>query len=116
MRFAHDDYVVETFSPNAAVQPLRIRTLPGAVRRSEHLLNTHVLDVLPKPVTVDFVAITQQILWCCIPGKYLHHLLLSPCCSRVLCYAKVNDLSPVNREDQEYVESLEANRWNKKDE
>jgi hypothetical protein len=46
--------------------------------RNVHLFDAHVLDALLKMLTVDRVAVSQQIAWGCLPGKRLNELLCGP--------------------------------------
>lgn len=78
MILAEDGDVVEAFTANTPIQPLRVGILPRTVRRREHLFYTHVLDALPKPVAIDLVAVAEQVLRRSVPRESLYHLLRCP--------------------------------------
>lgn len=78
MVFAEDDDVVQTLSPYTAVESLRIRILPGPMRRSEDFFDAHVLDASPKPVALNAIAVAQQVPRHGVPWKCLNDLLRRP--------------------------------------
>ncbi len=53
--------------------------------------------------TIDAISIPYQIPRGGIEGKCLDHLKACPLGSRVPCDVEVNDTSPVERQNQEYV-------------
>src|SRR3989441_2707158 len=59
--FAKDEYVIQTLAPDGADEPLREGVLPRAVRRREDFTDAHALHALPEHVTVDRVAIAEEI-------------------------------------------------------
>ena len=59
--FAKDEYVIQTLAPDGADEPLREGVLPWAVRRREDFIDAHALHALPEHVTVDRVAIAEEI-------------------------------------------------------
>ena len=61
MFLAEDDDMVQAFTPDTSVQPLRVRILPRTARGGGHLLDAHILRSPAKPMAVDGVAITKQV-------------------------------------------------------
>ena len=59
--FAKDEYVIQTLAPDGANEPLREGVLPRAVRRREDFTDTHALHALPEHVTIDRVAVAEEI-------------------------------------------------------
>src|SRR6267143_4292869 len=59
--FAKDEDVIQTLAPDGADEPLREGVLPRAVRRREDFTDAHALHALPEDVTVDRVAIAEEI-------------------------------------------------------
>ena len=55
----HDD-VIETFSAQGPDRPFDVRSLPGAVRGDDHLLNAVCLHPFPKCQTVYAIPVTDQ--------------------------------------------------------
>jgi len=47
------DDMIESLSPDAADEPLRVRILPGRSRRDLHLFDTHIRNTCLKEHTVD---------------------------------------------------------------
>src|SRR5436853_1638725 len=58
---AQDECVIQTLAPDGANEPLREGVLPRAVRRREDFTDTHALHALPEHVTVDRVAIAEEV-------------------------------------------------------
>ena len=61
--FAQDEDMLEALAPDRADEPLRERVLPGARGRRQDFADPHAPDSLPEHVTVDAVAIAEQIGW-----------------------------------------------------
>ena len=59
--FAEDDDVIQALAPDGADEPLREGVLPWAVRRREDFTDAHALHALPEHVTVDRVAIAEEV-------------------------------------------------------
>src|SRR5216684_955641 len=59
--FAKDEYMIQTLAPDGADEPLREGVLPRAVRRREDFTDAHALHALPEHVTVDRVAIAEEL-------------------------------------------------------
>src|SRR5213596_4169299 len=53
--FAEDEYVIQTFAPDGADEPLREGVLPRTVRGREDFTDAQALHALPEHVTVDRV-------------------------------------------------------------
>lgn len=91
MVFVEDDDVVQTLSPYTAVKSLRIRILPRAMRWREDFFNAHVFDASPKPVAVDAIAVSQQVLRRGVPWECPHDLLGRSCRGRMFGYCEVKN-------------------------
>ena len=59
--FAKDEDVIQTLAPDRADQPLGEGVLPWAVRRRQDFTDAHALHALPEHVTVDRVAVAEEI-------------------------------------------------------
>ena len=59
--FAEDDDVIQTLAPDGADEALREGVLPRAVRRRQDFTDAHALEALPEPVTVDRVAVAEEV-------------------------------------------------------
>jgi hypothetical protein len=60
---AEDEHVIQALAPDRADEPLHERVLPRAVRRGESLLDPHALQAMPKWLTVDAVAVAEEVGW-----------------------------------------------------
>ena len=58
--FVEDDDLVQAFTPDTAIQSLRVWILPRALRSGEYLFDTHVPHSPSKPFPVDGVAVAQK--------------------------------------------------------
>src|SRR5207247_11342852 len=59
--FAKDEDMIQTLAPDGADEPLREGVLPWAVRRRQDCTGAHALHALPEQVTVDRVAIAEEV-------------------------------------------------------
>jgi hypothetical protein len=78
MLLVQDDHLIQTRAADAPNEALDIRMLPRTAPGNHHLLDSHVLDALPKSCPIDTVAIAQEIPRCLIPRKRLNDLLRGP--------------------------------------
>src|SRR5215510_10498887 len=78
-----DDQMVQTLSPDTADNPFRKRILPGTPHRRDHLFDPHSLNTVLEILSVDSVAIAQQISGSFIVGKGIDDLLSCPFGSRI---------------------------------
>src|SRR5438094_9919962 len=74
--FAKDEYVIQTLAPDGADEPLREGV--RAVRRREDFTDAHALHALPEHVTVDRVAIAEEIGRGGVVREGVHDLLGRP--------------------------------------
>src|SRR5438093_12620553 len=82
--FAKDEYVIQTLAPDGADEPLREGVLPRALRRREDFTNTPALHALPEHVTVDRVAIAEEVGRGGVVREGVHALLVRPGSGRLL--------------------------------
>src|SRR5437016_2495120 len=59
--FAKNENMIQTLAPDRTDEPLRKGVLPGTERRGQHVTDSHALNALPKWVTVDAIAIAEEI-------------------------------------------------------
>lgn len=81
----HDD-LIEELSADTADDSLDIGVLPRTPWGDQHLFDALVPHQLPEDVTVDPIAIAQQIPRCLVPGERVHDLLGRPRGCRVLTW------------------------------
>src|SRR5438270_1027600 len=73
----HDD-IVQAFPPDRADQPFGISVLPRRSRRSRPVTNAHRPKAADENITVDSVAVTDDVLRCRFPTIRLHELACDP--------------------------------------
>jgi hypothetical protein len=59
--FAEDEYVIQTLAPDGADEPLREGILPRTAGGGEHFTDPHAFHSLLEEVTVDRLAIAEEI-------------------------------------------------------
>jgi hypothetical protein len=75
---AEDEHVIEALVPDRADEPFRERVLPRALRRRENLFDGHALYAVPKCLTVDAIAVAEEIGRCRLVREGLDDLLSGP--------------------------------------
>ena len=78
----HND-IVQAIPPDRADQPFRIPVLPWRPRRYRPVTNAHRLKTADENVTVDGVAVTDDVSRCCCPTVGLRELACDPFGRRV---------------------------------
>jgi hypothetical protein len=67
MPLAEHDNVVKTFPPDRTDRPFTISVLPRRSRRGWPIPNAHRPKATDEDVTVDGVAVTNDVSRCCVP-------------------------------------------------
>src|SRR5438094_1194501 len=70
--------MVQTLAPDRADEPLREGVLPRALGRGQYLPDSHALHAVPNRVTVDRVAIAEEVGWRGVVRERLDDLLGGP--------------------------------------
>ena len=110
MALIENDDVIQTLSPDRADNSLYIRILPGRARRRDHLFDTQTLYPGPKPLTIDTIAIVQEIARSRLKGESFHQLLSSPFRRRMVRCVEVNDLSTLMSQNNKDIQDSEGSR------
>jgi hypothetical protein len=76
--FAQDQDVIQALTSDGADKSLCKRILPGALRSRQQFSDSHALDTLLKHVSVDAVAIAEEVEWCAVIRESVHDLLGDP--------------------------------------
>jgi len=74
---------------------------PRAARGRENFTDSHALHTLPEGVTVDCVAVAQEVGRCGIVGEGVHDLLGGPVGGGMLGHVEMDDPSAVVSEYDE---------------
>src|SRR5207249_9133618 len=111
--FAEDEYVIQTFAPDGADEPLREGVLPRTVRGREDFTDAQALHALPEHVTVDRVAIAEEIGRGGVVGEGVDDLLGRPGSGGMLGDIEVEDAPAVvgkHDEDEQNAQARGGNR------
>ena len=95
MPLAEHDDMVQTLAPDRADESLGEGILPRAARGREYFTDSHALHTLPEGVTVDCVAVAQEVGRCGIVGEGVHDLLGGPVGGGMLGHVEMDDPSAV---------------------
>src|SRR5215831_10473592 len=115
MPVVEDNDMIEYVATDTSNEPLAVGILPGTARGNFDFFDAHVLDVLLKMLTVDRVAVSQQVTWGRIPGKRLNDLLDGPLRRWMFGDVEMDDASALVRQQDEHKQDLEAGSGNGKE-
>ena len=110
--FAKDEDVIQTLAPDGADEPLREGVLPWALRRREDFTDAHALHALPEHVTVDRVAIAEEVGRGGVVREGVHDLLGRPGSGGMLGDIEVEDAPAVVGEHDEDEQNAQARGGN----
>jgi len=110
--FAKNEDVIQTLAPDGADEPLREGVLPRALRRREDFTNTQALHALPEHVTVDRVAIAEEVGRGGVVREGVHDLLGRPGSGGMLGDIEVEDAPAVVGEHDEDEQNAQARGGN----
>jgi len=112
---AQDEDVVETLAPDRTDEPLREGILPRAAGRGEPVTDPHAFHALLEEVTVDRVAIAEEIGGRGVVRESVHDLLGGPCGNGVLGHVEVQDAAAMVGEHDEDEEDAQASGRNREE-
>ena len=99
---AQDEDVVETLAPDRPDETLREGILPRAAGSREDLVDPHALHAVAEGVTVDRVAIAEEVGGGGVVREGVHDLLSGPRSGGMLGNVEVEDPTPmVSKDDQD---------------
>ena len=75
---AENDDMVQTLAPNRGDESLREGILPRAVRGRENFTDPDAPHTLPEDITIDCVAVAEEVGRCGIVREGVHDLLGGP--------------------------------------
>jgi hypothetical protein len=100
--------VIQTLAPDRADEPLREGVLPRTVGRGREFTDPHALHSPPERVTIDLVAIVEEVGQPGVVEEGVHDLLGRPVCGGVLGDAEVDDAPAMVSEHDEDKEHAQA--------
>jgi hypothetical protein len=77
MALMQDHHVVQALATDTPDEPLHVGILPGTSGGSPHVFDAHMPHPLPKGVTVDPLAIAEEIRISCTSSQNLQQIPLS---------------------------------------
>jgi hypothetical protein len=107
MPLAEHDNVVKTFPPDRTDRPFRISVLPRRSRRGWPIPNAHRPKAADEDVSVDGVAVTNDVLRRHFPTIGLGELVRNPFSRWVRSYSQPQDLAAIVLQNQQPVEQSE---------
>jgi hypothetical protein len=111
--FAKNEDVIQTLAPDGANEPLRKGVLPRALIRREDFSGPHALHALLEHVTVDRVAIAEEVGRGGVVREGVHDLLGRPGSGGMLGDIEMDDSSAMmseHDENEEYTQACRGNR------
>src|SRR5258708_2789623 len=107
MRLAEHANVVKTFPPDRTDRPFAISVLPRRSRRGWPIPNAHRPKATDEDVTVDGVAVTNDVSRRYFPTIGLGELVRNPFRRWVRVHSQPTDLAPIVTQYQQPVEQSE---------
>jgi len=112
---AKDDDIIQALSPNGTNDAFGVRVLPRRTTSGKNLFNAESLSSLRKLLSVNGIAITEQILRFFIHAAGLDQLLCSPGSGWMVGHIEMQYPATVVAENDEHKKDFEAGRWNRKE-
>ena len=110
-----DHHVIQAFAPNGSDDPFDVWILPRGTRCDENLLDVKGVDATREVLTVDAVAVTDQIPGDRVPWKRFDELSAGPFSRRVFGDVEVNDTAPLMTEHEKHEQDAEPNSWHREE-
>src|SRR5439155_20957223 len=113
MPFAEAEDVIQTLAPDRADEPLREGVLPRAVGRRQDLIDPHALHSLSERVSVDLIAIAEEVGRGGVVRERVHDLLGRPGGGGMVGDVEVEDAPAIvgeHNEDEEHPEASSRDR------
>ena len=107
MPFAKDKNMIQALASDRADEALREGVLPGASGRRQDFIDPYALHALPEHVTVDRVAIAEEIGGRGVLREGVHDLLGGPVGGGVLGHVEVEDTPAMVSEHNKDEEDAE---------
>jgi len=112
MSFAQDDDMIETLAADRADEPLGEGVLPRAGGRRQHFTNPHALQPLPERVTIDAVAIAEEVGRRGVVWEGVDDLLGRPGARGMFGHVEVEDAAALVGQHDEDEEDVQVSGGN----
>src|SRR5450755_319735 len=100
--------MIEALAPDSADHTLDLSPLPWRSRRTKHLLDAHVSNLLCEVIAKDSITVSQQVARCSVPGESIFTLLGRPFRGRMSRDVEVQDAPPLMGQHQEHIQNLKT--------
>src|ERR1700746_2046208 len=108
MRFAEDNDVVQTLTPDRSDQPFGKAVLPRRGWCSRLVTDAHRAQSARDNTAIDPVPIADEIMRRLVARKRLWYLHGNPYCRRICCDVDPGEVSAVDPNDDECIEEVET--------
>ena len=98
MSLVEEDDVIQQFSAKATDYALNIGVLPRRSRCGDDFVDAQARQPSLNPITINAIAVSQQILRGRIERKRFYNLLGCPLCDRMFRHIEVDDSPAVVRQ------------------
>src|SRR5450756_2328464 len=112
MRFAPDDDMIETLTPDRSDQPFGKAILPGRGWCGRLVPDAHGAQSARDDAAIDPVAIADEVVRSLIPRKCFRYLTCNPFGRGICCDVDPDEVSAVEPDDDEGIEQVETDSWN----
>ena len=104
MPLTKDDNMVKAVPSDRADEPLTIAILPGRSRRGWPIPNAHRPKTSDENITVDAVAIANEIAWPLLPATSFRQLAADPFSARMRGCSKTQDFTATMLKDEQSIQ------------
>lgn len=101
-----NDDMIQALSPNGTNDAFGVRVLPRRTTSGKNLLNAKSLSSLRELLSVNHIAIVEQVLRLLVHATSLNQLLRGPCSGRMLGYIDMQYPATVVAEDDKNKKTL----------
>ncbi len=112
MALVEGNDMIQAFPTEATDNALGIRVLPRALRCDGAFFHSQMVNPFSKVISVDGIAITQQILRWWLPWKSLNKLLSRPFSRRMLRHIEVDYSAAIVSQDYKHEQDTKSYRGN----
>src|SRR5260370_2962144 len=103
-----DNDVVQALAPNGTDETLNVGILPRALRCSQDFVNAHPSSCLTKLLSIDCVAVAQQVPRGIVPRECFQKLSSSPFACLVSGHSEMHRTSPIMAKNHEGEQELKS--------
>src|SRR4029450_201552 len=106
--------MIHAFAADRSDQSFGKAILPRRGRRYRLIPDAHGANSAQGDFAINAISIPDEGAWCFIPRECLSQLTRNPFCRWILRNVDPDQLSPIQPDDDEGIEQVEANGWDNK--